>query len=106
MTGDNSTAQKYARTYDRLLCAIIENKPKAIIDGFLFEFIACDYKYRELITQTTTHEEYEKAVLDLAKIDAKNYYSHRQGGRSTLVLKTSPLGRKLAKGAFAENEEA
>lgn len=104
-SGDNTTSMKMNRAYERLLCAIIEQKPKSIIDGFLWEYCACDSKHQALMGENTTFEEYQaKTFLDAVE-EAKNYYSHRQGARSTIVLKKSPLGRKLRKGAFSENEE-
>lgn len=103
MTGDNSTAMKQLRAYDRLLCAIIEGKPKNIIDALLFEYVACDNRYYR---HNDKLEEYSNNILKLAEIDSKKYFSHRQGGRSVIVLKDSPLGKKLSKGAFNPSDEA
>ena len=96
---------KENRSYERLLCAIIEEKPKNIINAFLFEYCACDSKYVASMKQNLSFEEYQaKTFLD-AQEEAKKYYSHRQNGRSTIVLKSSHLGRKLAKGAFSSGGE-
>lgn len=105
MSGDNSTTMKQARAYQRLLCAIIEKMPNPIIDGFLFEYAACDCKHALLSEGDVVFEEYKNKLFALAKLDAINYYSHRQGGRSVIVHKDSPLGRKLSKGAFSPSNE-
>ena len=100
---ENSTAMKLNRSYERLLCAIIEEKPKNIIDDFLFEYCGCDSKYRGLMKMS--FEEYQAKIFLDAKEEAKKYFSHRQNGRSVIVLKSSPLGRKLAKGMFSSGNE-
>lgn len=103
---ENTTGMKMSCAYDRLICAIIDERPQEQIDFFLFEYTACDSKYRSCSKGNETFEEYAKTVLERAKKDAKNYYSHRQGGKKVPVPKNSPLGRKLAKGAFSPaNEE-
>lgn len=106
MTSDNTTAMKYKRAYERLLCAILEQSPKPIIDSLLFEYCACDCKFANNQEGNKTFEEYQKETLSQAIADSKNYFMHYQGGRGRPVLKKCPLGRKLSKGAFAENEEA
>ena len=106
MSGDNSNAMKESRAYERLLCAIIEKKPKNLIDAFLFEYAACDSRYNANLKIDMSFEDYQQNLLILATTDADNYFSHRQGGRSVIVPKNSPLGRKLKKGAFSEEGEA
>ena len=102
---ENTTAMKLSCAYDRLLCAIIDNRPEEQIDAFLFEYAACDSKYRACAEGNSSFEEYKAKILEKVKKDAPNYYSHRQSGKKVPVPKKSPLGRKLAKGAFSPADE-
>lgn len=102
---ENTTAMKLWAAYDRLLCAIIDKRPEEQIDAFLFEYCGCDSKYRNFTEGDKSFDEYKTKVLRDAIADSKNYFSHRQGGRKVLVPKNSPLGRKLAKGAFSPADE-
>ena len=100
MTGDNSTGMKKLRAYDRLICAILEKRPQKLIEKLAGEYVDCP-------DSVTSFEKMIKEAIEEATKDSKNFYPHRQGGRSVLVYKDCPLGRKLAKGAFSPaNEEA
>ena len=95
MSSDNTTAMKMERSYNRLLCAILQKKPKRIIDRLTFEAADCP----------ETAGEFEKLMEQLrqdAFKDSINYFIHYQSGRTVAILRASPLGRKLAKGAFKD----
>lgn len=100
MTGDNSQGMKEARAYERLICAIIEHKPDRIIERLVYEAVSGSD-----CTNLIGFEEVCKQMRADATRDALNYYSHRQGGRSVIVHKNSPLGRRLAKLAFSDSSE-
>ena len=103
---ENTSAMKLSVAYDRLICAILDKRPQVQIDAFLFEYVACDCRYSSLIEGSEDFKKHLNKTMQDAILDAQNYYSHRQGARKVPVPKKSPLGRKLAKGAFAESEEA
>ena len=95
MSSDNTTAMKMERSYNRLLCAILQGKPKRIIARLTFEAADCPETFKEFDEQT-------KQLLQEATKDSINYFIHYQSGRTVAILRTSPLGRKLAKGAFKD----
>ncbi len=92
---DHTRGMKLAEAYHRFMCAIVHNDPKCVIERLLFDYLPCPdtaVEWEELRIQT----------LEDATEEAKKYYPHWQGGRRTYILKDSPLGKKLAKGAFKE----
>lgn len=98
MTGDNSTAIKTLRAYDRLILAILENKPKKILERLAADYIECPDRLEQFPLRIQN-------AINEATTDAKNYYPHRQAGRSVIVHVNSPLGKKLIKGAFNEPKD-
>lgn len=95
MSGDNTQAVKNNRSFKRLLLAIINEYPQNIIQEFLFECAACDYKNRLLTKGNIEFEEYQEKVLSEAEKVAEKYIIHYQSGREVLVRKTTPLGKIL-----------
>lgn len=58
--------------------------------------------YADSGNSVATFDENVKKAIERATRDAENYYPHYQRGCGIPVLKLSPLGRKLSKGAFKE----
>lgn len=86
---------KKQRAYKRLLCAILEKQMDEIIERLVYEAV-------DGATGGSTFDEEIKKMKAQVYKDALNYYIHYQGSRPVAVLKNSPLGRKLAKGAFKD----
>ncbi len=96
---DNTRAMKRRRAYKALLMAILENASEEdLIDA------ASDYASSG--NSLTVYQTNIQDALNRAKEDAKNFFPHYQRGCGIPILKTSPLGKKLSKGAFnPPNEE-
>lgn len=95
MSGDDTQAIKNNRSYKRLLLAIINDYPQTIIQQFLFECAACNYKHALLTEGNKEFEEHQEKILSEAEKEAKKYIIHYQSGREILVKKTTPLGKIL-----------
>lgn len=87
------------RLYKELIMAILENAPEQ-------DLLCLAEEYASSGGSLAAYHSNIKDCLGKAVEDAKNYYPHYQRGCGSPVLKKSPLGRKLSKGAFSEaNEE-
>lgn len=87
------------RLYKELIMAVLEHAPEE-------DLLSLAEDYASSGGSLAAYHSNIKECLAKAVKDAENYYPHYQRGCGSPVLKKSPLGRKLAKGAFSEaNEE-
>lgn len=98
MTGDNSVAMKKSREYNRLLIAILEGKPKYLIEKFANEFT--DYG-----TPEEGFDEKLKQTIKEAYADSLNYFIHYQSGHAIAIRKNSLLGLQLFKQSLPKKKD-